>query len=117
MNRRAQGTHYEEIAAAYLEAQGMQILERNFRCRSGEIDLIAADGDCLVFIEVKYRSNDHCGAPEAAVTPGKQRTIRRVAEYFLVRTGCSPDTICRFDVAAIRGDGTVCHYVNAFGGL
>lgn len=117
MNRRAQGSYYEKIAASYLETQGLQILECNFHCRIGEIDLIAMDGNCLVFVEVKYRANDHCGSPEAAVTRAKQRTIRRVAEYYMLRAGCSQERLCRFDVAAIGADGVVHYYPNAFGGL
>ena len=61
MNRRETGTQYEERAAEYLIAQNYQILERNYRIRSGEIDIIARDGTVLVFIEVKYRKNEESG--------------------------------------------------------
>ena len=69
-------------AAAYLKKKGYQILEANFRCRFGEIDLIARDGGYLVFIEVKYRSSP-TGDSLEAVNRRKQRKIIRVAEYYL----------------------------------
>ena len=61
LNKRELGTQKELLAMHYLESQGMKILERNFRCRTGEIDLIARDGTCLVFVEVKYRTTDRYG--------------------------------------------------------
>ncbi len=64
---RETGTWYEENAARYLEQQGYKILEKNFRCRQGEIDLIAMDGEYLCFIEVKFRENADCGGPFLAV--------------------------------------------------
>ena len=104
-NKRRTGGCYEAAAAAYLEKQGLVILRRNYRCRSGEIDLIARDGRYLVFIEVKYRRDKSCGHPAEAVTPRKQRTISKVASYYLLTHGCGMDTPCRFDVAAVSGDG------------
>ena len=71
-------------AAAYLKKKGYRILEANFRCRFGEIDLIARDGAYLVFIEVKYRSSLKDGDSLEAVNRGKQRKIIRVAEYYLL---------------------------------
>ena len=70
-NRRAIGTEYETLACEYLTRHGYQILCRNFRCRQGEIDIIARDRDYLVFIEVKYRRDEHEGDPAEAVDARK----------------------------------------------
>lgn len=113
MNKRAVGSEKEETAAQFLAAQGYRILERNFRCRTGEIDLIAQDGEYLVFLEVKYRSGNEMGLPEEAVTFQKQRTISRVALYYLTTKRHRTDVPCRFDVVAIAGDKIRLHK-NAF---
>ena len=63
MNKREIGSRYEEAAAAFLQKQGFRILEKNFRCRQGEIDLVCREGKELVFTEVKYRSDVSCGSP------------------------------------------------------
>lgn len=63
MNKRETGSRYEDAAAAFLQSKGLRLLEKNFRCRKGEIDLILMDGACLVFTEVKYRSGPGCGSP------------------------------------------------------
>ena len=103
MNRRALGKAYEEKAAAFLESRGYEILERNFSSPGGEIDLIARDGQYLVFVEVKYRRDEGSGNPLEAVTPAKQRVICRVASYYLYTHGYGEDMPCRFDVAAVLG--------------
>ena len=113
MNRRSTGTQYENLAADFLERGGMQILERNFRSRNGEIDLIARDGGTIVFVEVKYRKNKSAGLPEDAVTPRKRRTICRVADYYRMRKGMPEDVPIRFDVIAVEGTA-LRHYRNAF---
>ena len=102
MNRRETGTQYEERAAEYLIAQNYQILERNYRIRSGEIDIIARDGTVLVFIEVKYRKNDESGNPLEAVDIRKKRKIIKVARYYLYQKKYG-DVPCRFDVIGICG--------------
>lgn len=102
MNRRETGTQYEERATEYLIAQNYQILERNYRIRSGEIDIIARDGTVLVFIEVKYRKNDESGNPLEAVDIRKQRKIIKVARYYLYQKKYG-DVPCRFDVIGICG--------------
>ena len=104
MNKREIGSGYEEMAAAYLVEQGYTILERNFRDRFGEIDIIAAEGSTLVFVEVKYRRGGECGDPAEAVTAEKQRRIRRTAQYYLYKKGDGGEHFCRFDVVAILGD-------------
>jgi putative endonuclease len=117
MNKRSIGRRYEEQAVSYLKKKGWTLLARNFRCHQGEIDLIFLDGGCLVFVEVKYRTSNICGYPEASVTPAKQQTIQRVAEYYLVRYGYLSEQTCRFDVIAVYGTGEILHYCNAFGSL
>ena len=89
-------------AAAYLKKKGYRILEANFRCRFGEIDLIARDGAYLVFIEVKYRSSLKDGDSLEAVNRRKQRKIIRVAEYYLCMHQEKADLPCRFDVIGIE---------------
>ena len=113
MNRRETGARYEEEAVRALYARGYRILERNFRCRFGEIDIIARHGGLLVFIEVKYRGGGGNGLPQEAVTRGKQRTICRTADYYRMSHGYGEDTSCRFDVVAILGE-EITLYQNAF---
>ena len=96
------GEKSEFITAKYLSKKyGYKILERNYRNRLGEIDIIAKDGDTLVFIEVKAARTDAFGNPKWAVTPKKQRKISMIALYYLKSTGQS-NTKARFDVVAIR---------------
>lgn len=113
MNKRQTGSEYEQKAAEYLEAKGMQILHRNFRIRSGEIDLIARDGRYLVFVEVKYRKDKRKGTALEAVNPRKQQTIIATARYFLHRYRFAEDTPCRFDVIGIT-DEEINYVQNAF---
>lgn len=96
---RAKGYLGEDIAQAYLEAQGLVTRERNYRTHYGEIDLIMQDGDVLVFIEVKYRQSSNYGNPLEAVTWRKQQTIKRVARCYIQTLGYEPQ--CRFDVIGI----------------
>ncbi len=104
MNKREIGTAYEKQAGEYLTRQGYEILAYNFRCRYGEIDIIARDGEYLVFVEVKYRRTAKNGSPLEAVTAKKQYIISRVASYYCLTHGCQESTPCRFDVVAILGD-------------
>lgn len=112
-NTRQIGAAFEDLAVKYLISQGYQMVERNFRCRLGEIDIIATDGEYICFIEVKYRWNQSVGAAVDAVNAIKQRKIVRVANYYLMKHGKSEWTPCRFDVAAIDGD-QITLYKNAF---
>lgn len=111
-NRRAVGTWYERKAGEYLEALGYEIIQYNYRCKKGEIDLIARDGEYLVFCEVKYRSDSGKGHPGEAVDLRKQRIISQCAMYYLLEKGIS-DLPCRFDVVGIEG-GRITLYQNAF---
>lgn len=103
-NRRKTGSRYEDIAAEYLKRQGYEIVERNFRDRLGEIDIIAREGRYLVFVEVKYRRDIKSGYPEEAVFWQKQQRIRHTASYYLYRHGYRNDVPCRFDVVSIVGE-------------
>ena len=116
MNKRQTGSAYEQTAAAFLTGEGYRILEKNYRCRAGEIDLIAKNDGYLVFVEVKYRRDDRKGEPQEAVTPLKQQRIMRTAQYYMVEQNRPEDTPCRFDVIAVFGE-EIRHFVNAFGGL
>ena len=104
-NRRQIGSAYEGIAEAFLKERGLEIWQRNFRDRFGEIDLIAWDPAAreLVFCEVKYRRSAAFGSPEAAVNASKQERIRHTARYFLHMRQMDETTPCRFDVIAIEG--------------
>lgn len=111
-NQRRTGAIYEQKAGAYLESQGYEILEYNYRCRSGEIDIIARDGEYLVFCEVKYRSCLKSGYPAEAVGRKKQQVISRCALYYMACRGMT-NVPCRFDVVSFEGDA-VTVYRNAF---
>ena len=105
MNTRQKGTVYEQIAAEYLEKQGMVILERNFRRgRNGEIDIIGKDGKYLVFVEVKYRTGTEKGSAAEAVTAAKQKVICSVADYYRYLHKYDDNTWVRYDVVAIQGE-------------
>lgn len=103
-NKRRLGADKEAVAASYLESRGVTILERNFRCRQGEIDLIARQGEYLVFAEVKYRGTKEKGNALEAVGPVKQAKICRVADYYRAVHGYGDDTSVRYDVIGIQGE-------------
>jgi putative endonuclease len=103
MTKRDVGTLGESKAEAYLRRRGLRILERNFRLRMGEIDLVAQDGDTLVFVEVRSRANTRFGGAIRAVGPTKRRQVSRVAAAYLVWRSPSQARV-RFDVVAITGD-------------
>jgi putative endonuclease len=101
MNNRAVGSEQEQKAAAYLIRNGYHILSRNFRCKTGEIDLIARDGAYLCFIEVKYRSGTSKGYPAESINRNKIRRITKTAQYYMLLHQIPQDTPCRFDVVII----------------
>ena len=113
MNTRTVGTKYEQCAAKFLESKGYEILEKNFRCRFGEIDLIAKDKEYLVFVEVKYRSTMQKGMPQEAVNMKKQRVISKVAMYYCMKHNCFDVIPSRFDVVAVL-DESIELFQNAF---
>lgn len=115
-NTRRIGMEKEGLAAEFLEKKGFRILERNFYCRQGEIDLIAESLEgVLVFVEVKYKKNGKNGLPEEAVNRAKQLKIRKAAQYYLYRHPWKAELECRFDVVSILGK-EICLIENAFGG-
>ena len=115
MNKRSVGTEYETMACRYLEKEGLEILVRNYRVRIGEIDIIAKDGDTLVFAEVKFRSSTQYGGAEYAISEGKRKTIMKVAQWFMNSRHISQDAFCRFDAVLIDGDDII-HIKNAWQG-
>ena len=115
----ARGNRGEAIALRFLRAEKLTIIETQYRYGRGEIDIIAREGDVLVFCEVKMRTSDRYGAPEYAVTPRKQAQIRRIAEAYLYEHEIR-DQICRFDVVAIDGKSgriEIRYLRNAFQGM
>ncbi len=113
--RKRIGQEGEDRAAAYLARQGYRIVERNFRTRNGEIDLVALHEGAIVFVEVKTRTSGAFGAPELAVDARKQQRMVRAALGYLVRKNLR-QVPCRFDVVAVSGaaDGAVQHIPDAF---
>lgn len=101
MAEESMGRRGEAAAAAYLERAGLTVVERNWRCKHGEIDIVALDGETLVLVEVKTRTSAAKGTPEEAVSPTKQRRIARLAEAYVIDAGIEPPEV-RFDVIAIQ---------------
>ena len=93
------GAEAEDLACAWLQARGLRLRERNYRCRRGEIDLIMQDGEQLVFVEVRYRRSSRYGSAAETVTAAKQtRLISAASQYLQHQSGVSA---CRFDVLAL----------------
>lgn len=99
MNRR--GGPAENLAAAFLERRGLKIVERNYRCRFGEIDLVARSGPLLVFVEVRARVSEAFGGAAASITAAKRRRLVAAARHFLAAR--REERACRFDVVLVRG--------------
>jgi putative endonuclease len=100
----ALGEQGESLAVRALEREGYAVLARRYRTRLGEIDIIARDGRCLVFIEVKARQHHRCGRPDEQITARKQRKIVAIARVFLACTHVRAES-CRFDVVSVSLDG------------
>lgn len=105
LQRQALGRRGEAQAAAHLARQGLRVWQRNVRLPGGELDLVAWDGETLVFVEVRARRRASCGGPLASVGGRKQWRVRRLAEVFLWRTGLVGRVACRFDVVGIVAAG------------
>ncbi len=100
MQNKRLGDKGEALAAAYLTREGFTILERNFRCRSGELDLVAKDGSYLVFIEVKTRRSLAYGTPAQAIDGRKRERIALAAKFYLYEHRLL-DSDCRFDIVEV----------------
>jgi putative endonuclease len=115
--RRAQGDAAEERACRHLDRSGFTIVERNFRTRGGEIDIVARKGDDIVFVEVRSREVPDFGTPEESITPAKRRRIVATARQYLSKVPPSSWREARFDVIVIEGSGDAAvlrHYPAAF---
>ena len=111
MNR---GADAEAVAAAFLEARGLTILTRNYRCRMGEIDLIARDGPTTVFVEVRRRASRSFGGAAASITAAKRLKLLKAARHYMSRLSTLPQ--CRFDALLIEGEPPRIEWIrNAFG--
>lgn len=95
------GAYGEQVAVNHLLRNGFAVLDRNWRCELGEIDIVARDGDCLVVVEVKTRRSERFGSPEEAVTPAKLARLRRLTARWIADAGVHPARV-RIDVLAVR---------------
>jgi putative endonuclease len=112
------GHEGEDLACSFILKKGLKIIERNYRYgKVGEIDVVAKDGEQLVFIEVKYRKNLEYGEPEYGITKNKMNQLRKLADIYLFDKNIT-NTDCRFDVVAIleleKGKPKINYYPNAF---
>ncbi|MDO5403546.1 MAG: YraN family protein [Eubacteriales bacterium] len=113
MNKRKLGAEKERMAADYLGENGYTVLQMNYRCKIGEIDIIASNNDAIIFVEVKFRSSSRYGVSIEAVSAFKQKKIRQVAMYYMAAVLHQNNVNCRFDVIGI--DGTeITHITDAF---
>jgi putative endonuclease len=111
MNR--EGARAEELCAELMRAAGLRLVERNWRCRHGEIDLIAEEGQTLVFAEVRMRAPGHFGGAAESVTAAKRARLIAAARLYLTRR---PEAACRFDVFLVEGPPRHVHWIrDAFG--
>lgn len=99
-DRKRLGERGEDAAAAYLERAGMTVIERNWRCSAGEVDIVALDDNAIVLVEVKTRRSVRSGTPEEAVTPAKCRRYAKLAATYIQSAGVADVTV-RFDVIAL----------------
>jgi putative endonuclease len=106
------GAAFEQLAADYLARRGIRVVERNFTCKGGELDLVCDDAGTLVFVEVRARAGDAFGSPAETVGSVKRRRLVRAAQVYLHQRALY-DRPCRFDVVAVL-DGVVTHYPDAF---
>lgn len=111
------GPAAEKLAAEYLQRNGLRLVESNFRCRFGEVDLIVRDGDTIVFVEVRLRSNPGFGGAAASITRAKQEKVVRAAQWYLQQT--RSQAACRFDAVLLESldAGRIEWIKNAFEGV
>lgn len=111
------GRFWEKRAESFLRRNGLSTRERNFNCRSGEIDLVMDDGESIVFVEVRFRNNKGYGSGADTVTRQKQARLIRAAQYYLCKNPRLSEMPCRFDVISVdKNQGaTAFHWIrNAF---
>lgn len=101
--KQQQGKQCEQLACEFLQGRGLTLLDRNYRCRLGELDLIMRDGSSVVFVEVRFRRNCRYGTAAETVNSVKQRRLIRAARLYLQSRRI--DASCRFDVVAVVGTG------------
>lgn len=110
---RNRGDSAEALAASFLQRRGLKILARNYRCRFGEIDLVAESGPVLVFVEVRARRSEAFGGPAESITAAKRHRLVAAARHYLAATGERP---ARFDVVLMRGEPPQIEWIaDAFG--
>lgn len=102
MNKREVGSFYENKVCDYLISEGIEIIERNFFCKFGEVDIIGREGDTLIFFEVKFRSGDSFGNPLDAIDRRKQKRIIGCAKYYTAYK--YSDMYIRFDAVGVTDD-------------
>ena len=100
--RKALGSKGEDLAVQYLKKKGFKVIERNYHCSAGEIDLIAREGKTLIFVEIKTRSSSEFGLPQEAVDRFKQKKMIEVARAYLAEHHLNEEIPARFDVVAIH---------------
>lgn len=101
LSTRQRGLEMEELAANFLEQQGIKIITRNFSCKIGEIDIIANDNTHLIFVEIRFRKNQRYGGALASINTRKQHKLIHTAQFFLKTKRLLQNSPCRFDVIAI----------------
>jgi len=104
LNKREFGNQLEQFASEQLNQKGCEIIATNFQCKLGEIDIIAKDGNSLVFVEVRYRKQNTFGGAGASVDQKKQTKIIKTASFYLQQQNLTNQVACRFDVFAIEGN-------------
>ncbi len=112
VHKKVLGKKGEALVAKYLKKQGYVLLKRNYRTPFGEADVVALDGEEIVFVEVKTRETDSYGAPAEAVGEEKQRRYRQIAKCYALEIGEEPNA--RFDVAEVYADGSISYFKYAF---
>lgn len=112
LHKKLLGKKGERLAIEYLQDRGYAVIERNYKTPFGEADIIAIDGDEIVFVEVKTRTGDKYGAPKDAVGKAKQHRYYQIARYYGKQKGEEPNA--RFDVMEVFENGEIEHYKYAF---
>ncbi len=120
LNSLALGLQGERLAERYLKARGLALVERNYHCSQGEIDLVMREADCLVFVEVRRRSGKQFGSAVESVTRSKQKKLIAAARHYIVARALTEHQALRFDVVGVSkgmGEDTIEWIPNAFYGV